>query len=240
MNIEIVPYTEEHEAIWDSFCEQALNATFLHTYRFLSYHGDRFKNLSVLIMESGKVVGIFPAAESLIDPSLIISHPGITYGGIVHQGRLTGLRMLDALKALSEYYGLAGYERLEYKAIPFIYPRSPSQDDLYALFQLGAKRTRCDLSSTIDLVNRQKISERRRRGKRKAEKVVTLSSDSELLGDLWNVITQNLASKHDAKPVHSISDIGLIIERFPKEVTIRCALMDNIVEAGIILFNFEK
>lgn len=237
MTIEIVPYNQAHETAWEEFCTGAVNATLLHTRRFLSYHGDRFKDMSVLMMESGKLVGIFPAAESPCDAKLVISHPGITYGGIVHRGWLSGMRMIEALTALSEFYGQAGYQRLHYKVVPFIYATTPAQDDLYVLFRLGAQRVRCDLSCTIDLTNRQPLSERRRRGLKKAQNAVTLSSNPALLGDLWAVITQNLARKHDAKPVHFFTELALLKDRFPEQIIIRCALLDGRVEAGVVFFN---
>lgn len=237
MSIEIISYTQVHETAWEKFCASAVNSTLLHTSSFLSYHGDRFKDLSVLLMESGELVGVFPAAESLSDARLVISHPGITYGGIVHRGWLTGMRMIEALTVLAEYYGKNGYQRLQYKAIPFIYTKTPAQDDLYALFRLGAQRVRCDLSCTIDLTNRQPHSERRRRGLKKALKAVTLSSDPALLGELWAVIAQNLVRKHDAKPVHSLAELTLLKDRFPQQITIHCALMDGHVEAGVVFFN---
>ena len=237
MSIEIIAYTQAHETAWEDLCTGAVNSTLLHTRGFLSYHGDRFKDLSVLIIESGKLVGVFPAAESPSDTKLVISHPGITYGGIVHRGWLTGMRMIDALTALAEYYGKNGYQRLQYKSIPFIYTKTPAQDDLYALFRLGARRVRCDLSCTIDLTNRQPHSERRRRGLKKALKTVTLSNDPALLDELWAVIAQNLVRKHDAKPVHSLAELTLLKDRFPQLITIHCALMDGHVEAGVVFFN---
>lgn len=237
MNIEIIPYTQEHEATWDQFCAGAVNATFLHTRRFLNYHGDRFKDSSVLIAESGKVVGIFPAASSPVDSGMVISHPGSTYGGVIHQGWLTGTRMIETLAALCNYYKNSNYQRLLYKVVPYIYAKAPAQDDLYALFRLGAKRIRCDLSCAIDLENRLVPSERRRRGLKKAQKLVVLSSDSSFLSELWTVIAQNLARKHDVKPVHSLEDLVLLLNRFPEQVVMRCALLEDRVEAGVVFFN---
>ena len=239
MSIAIIAYSQEHETAWEQFCAGAVNATFLHTRRFLSYHGDRFEDLSVLIIESGKVIGIFPAAASTSDPEMVISHPGITFGGIIHAGRLCGMQMIEALTALSQYYGNSGYQRLLYKAAPHIYATTPAQDDLYALFRLDARRVRCDLSCTIDLTNRQPRSERRRRGLKKAQKVVTLSSDPALLGELWVVIAQNLARKHDARPVHSLAELALLMARFPEQISVRCALLEGRVEAGIVLFKSD-
>ena len=79
MSIEVVPYASEHAESWDLFCAEAGNATFLSTRRFISYHGQRFNDLSLLVTNVGKLVGVFPAAQSLSDPELVVSHPGITY-----------------------------------------------------------------------------------------------------------------------------------------------------------------
>lgn len=237
MNIVIAPYSKVHYAQWDSFCSGAVNGTFLHTRRFLSYHGGRFKDLSVLIMESDNVVGLFPVAESASDPMMVVSHPGITYGGVVHRGRLIGTRMIEAIKALCQYYKKAGYHRLQYKSVPYIYTAIPSQDDLYALFRLGARRIRCDLSCTIDIANRQPISERRKRGLKKAHKVVSLSNDQRLLGELWEIIAQNLTRKYDTQPVHSLNELQKLLDDFPDNISIRCALLEDRVEAGVVFFN---
>lgn len=240
MIIELMPYESRHEEAWDAFCAGAANATFLHTRRFISYHGERFKDLSLMVMESGKLLGVFPAAQALSDPELVVSHPGITYGGLLHQGKLAGNRMIETLEAIVGHYGKAGYRRLQYKPTPFIYTTLPAQDDLYALFRLGAQRVRCDLSCCIDLAARRPLSERRRRGLKKAQAAVALSSDPQLLGDLWRVVAQNLARKHDARPVHSLEELTALHERFPQQIQFRCALMDSVVQSGVVFFNAAR
>jgi len=185
VSIELLSYESRYAETWDAFCNGAANATFLHTRRFLSYHGERFNDLSLLVMDTGKLIGVFPAAQALSDPELVVSHPGITYGGLAHQGKLAGNRMIEALGAIVGHYAKAGYRRLQYKPLPFIYGTMPAQDDLYALFRLGAQRVRCDLSCSIDLVAaRRPLSERRRRGLKKAQAAVTHSSKPSLLGEL--------------------------------------------------------
>ena len=236
--MEIIHYAQQHESVWDQWCAGSGNATFLHTRRFLGYHGNRYRDLSVLIRESGKVVGVFPAAASPTDAGLVVSHPGATFGGIVHQGGLIGMRMEEALTELREHYRNIGYERLLYKAVPHIYTRTLAQDDSYALFRLGAQRARCDLSCTIDLANRQAPSERRRRCLKKAKKMVTVAGDStSMLGELWPVIEDNLARKHNLRPAHTLEELALLLDRFPEQITIRCAAVAGRVEAGVVFFN---
>ena len=237
MTLEVVPYEAAHAEAWDAFCAGAFNATMLHTRRFLCYHGDRFEDLSLLLRDGTKLLGVFPAARSLSDPTLVVSHPGATYGGLVHQAKLGGARMMFALEAIARHYAAAGYRRLHYKPVPFIYPTIPAQDDLYALFRLGARRLRCDLASCIDLGAPRAPSQRRRRGLSKALSAVSLSSDPGHLEALWAVIAENLARKHGARPVHSVHELMLLRHRFPDQISLRVALIDGAVEAGIVLFN---
>jgi Acetyltransferase (GNAT) domain len=234
---DLVPYTDEHESLWDLWCDSAGNSTLLHTRKFLSYHGKRFDDASVLIFKSGRLVGVIPAARAINESTIIVSHPGATYGGIVHQGWLSGERMIDALEQLRAHYRECGYERMLYKPLPYGYACVPSQDDLYALFRLGARRIRCDLSCSIDLSARRTPSERRRRGLKKAMKAVELIKNGDRLGSLWRVLAENLKQKHSASPVHSLAELTQLMERFPANIQVRCAIVDGVVEAGVIFFN---
>ncbi|MBN3753907.1 GNAT family N-acetyltransferase [Paraburkholderia sp. Tr-20389] len=236
MTLDVVRYQPSLSEAWDAFCENAVNGTFLHTRRFLAYHGDRFRDVSALLMQDGAIVGVFPAAEAPADPSMVVSHPGITYGGIVHTGALCGGRTIEAFERLREHYRADGYRRLRYKAVPHLYQVRPSQDDLYALFRIAAVRSRCDLSCTIDLNDRARPSERRRRGLKKAQKSVTVVSGAGQVRSLWQVLADNLTRKHDAAPVHSIDEMEQLIALFPDFIDLFCARIDGRVEAGVVVF----
>ena len=237
MNLTLQRYTPAHEHAWDEFCTQAGNATLLHTRRFLSYHGNRFVDTSLLIFEDERLIGLLPAAVDPTDPCRIISHPGATFGGLVHQGRLYGTRMLSAMQALCAHYRAYHFTRLLYKAIPYHYLQRPAQDDLYALFRCAARRIRCDLSCAIDLTRQRRLSERRRRSLKKAQKFVQTSATPERLAAFWAVLDDNLARRHDACPVHSLAEITLLRDRFPEHIVLRTATIDGRVEAGVLLFN---
>lgn len=237
MTLSVRPYEPSDENIWDDFCTRALQATLLHTRRFLSYHGDRFVDCSLIIEDDGKCVGLFPAAHSMLDPTCVVSHPGITYGGILHSGDLRGESMVSALVKICQHYHGQGLARLTYKVVPNFYHRVPAQDDIYALFRLGATRPRCDMSSTIDLQHRLPVSDRRRRSLKKAIKAgVEIVEGSQYLPKLWDVLVENLADKHGTNPVHSLEEIELLADRFPEEIRCICAKMNDRVVAGVLLF----
>jgi hypothetical protein len=231
-------YINEDADRWDDFCENAIQATFLHSRRFLSYHGDRFCDTSLLIEQDGKLVGLFPAALDPNNSLRIVSHPGATYGGILHQGHLRGEHMISAIQAICAFYAAQGKTNILYKVVPAIYFKSPAHDDSYALFRIGASRIRCDLSSAIDLNNRLTASDRRKRSLKKSLKAGTsVDEGKKLLPAFWKVLTDNLNLKHSASPVHSLSEITLLADRFPENIKCICGIVDNVVVAGVILFS---
>lgn len=223
---------------WDDFCAASYCATFLHTRRFISYHGTRFHDCSVILADKEKWLGILPAARDPVRRQVVVSHPGLTYGGVIHRGALRGEAMLEALQAIARLLHAAGYRTLEYKAVPHIYQRVPAQDDLYALQRLGARRFRCDLSSSIDLRERLPVSERRRRGLRKASaQEISITSGMQLLEPLWRVLVENLERRHGARPTHSAAEIRTLAERFPRQISFHAASQGDELLAGVVMFD---
>ena len=227
--------------MWDAFCENSLQATFLHSRRFLSYHKESFSDRSLIIEIDSAWVGVLPAALASDDVTTVVSHPGITYGGVLHQGALRGGRMVEALSSIGDHYRTQGYSKLLYKPVPEIYHLAPARDDLYALCRLQASQTRCDLSSTIDLRNRVPFSKRRQRSLKKAIKAgVRIVEGSEYLRELWNVLSENLSRKHSAEPVHTIAEIILLENLFPKNIRCVCAEFSGEIVAGTLLFQTKR
>jgi hypothetical protein len=237
-NLLIKTYSDTDDERWDELCHKSCNGTFLHTRKYLSYHEERFVDQSVVIEDKeGGLLGLFPAATHLDNEKIIVSHPGITYGGIVHNGKLYGDKMIQAFEALIDYYRTNGFDVMQYKVVPSIYHRMLSNDDSYALFRLNARRYRCDLSATIGLWNHGKISSRRKRSLAKAKKNgLVVQHGVQYIEPLWMVLSENLERKHQAKPVHTITEIKELQSRFPENIQVVVALKDNQVVAGVILF----
>jgi hypothetical protein len=232
------PYVAEHEAGWEALVEAAPMATLLHTRRYLSYHAHRFDDRSLVALDGrGRIVAVFPAALDPADPGTVVSHPGITYGGIVHDGAIAGARAVALVADLCAAYRAQGCASLVYKAVPAIYHRRPSADDVYALVRNGGRLSRCDLSTAIDLGERGPRSERRRRGARKAERAnLVVGSGHDALPDLWAVLAENLAARHDARPTHTLEEIQLLAGRFPDAIQVVAAFLGEELVAGVVLF----
>jgi hypothetical protein len=242
MTLTVRRYETRDAAEWDNLVAASWNGTFLHGRKFLSYHGERFQDISLVIEDArGRTVGVFPAAYDKAQEDIAVSHPGLTYGGVVHVGRLQGTAMLEALQVIAWSYREEGLHHLRYKAVPYIYHRVPSSDDLYALFRLGARRYRCDLSTTIDLEFRLGPSKLRRRDLRKAQRFgVQVESGPHYLAPFWTILEQNLASKYKTRPVHTLEEITKLNRMFPDQIECVVGLTGGEVAAGIVLFRAQK
>jgi len=227
-------YADADARDWDDLVARSGAGTILHTRRFLSYHGDRFRDRSLLVVNArGRMVGALPAAEDPADPSVVISHPGLTYGGLVHDGALFGEHMVRVLEKIAAEYQSMGFSALRYKAVPPIYHSAPAADDLYALFRLGASRYRCDLAAAIDLDHRRPMSHRRERGRKRALGAgVQVEEGWEDIVAYWQVLEDNLGRRHQASPTHTLAEIEYLHAQFPKEFLLVTAKIGGSLVGG--------
>jgi hypothetical protein len=231
--VTVSPYSADDAAVWDDIVERAANGTLLHTRRYLGYHGDRFADRSLLVLESGRPVAVVAAAVDPDDERCVISHPGITYGGIVHLASLRGSGVAAALTAaLAEWRA----DRVVYKPVPHVYHRVPAQDDLWALYLAGATRKRCDLSWAIDLSAPMTWTGNRRRAVTRATAQLELADDPDSLPELWSILTAVLDVRHGVTPVHTLAEMQDLMVRCPGEIRVHVARQAGEVVAGSVVY----
>jgi hypothetical protein len=229
-------FTTADSERWDELVARAPMATFLHTRRFLSYHEDRMEDASLLLAdERGALRAVLPAAADPGDSGRVVSHPGATFGGLVHDGRLYAEGVREALEAALAHYAARGHTGVRYKPVPHIYHEAPSADDVWALSALGAVRSGCALSCAVDLDARREPSTRRARSLRKAREAGVVAADSDL-ATFWPVLEEALLRRHGERPVHTLAEIELLQARFPHAIRTVISSLDGDVLAGIVLF----
>src|SRR3954462_3492058 len=225
---------------WDEIVRGPPTGHMLYTRAFVRYHGERFEDASLALRDDrGRLVGALPAARDGDD--LVASHPGATFGGIGPDGSPAGPAMVEAMTVVTEHYAARGFRRLRYAPVPHIYHRQPSEDDVYALFRLGAPRVRCNLACAIDLATGVARSGRRRRGLAKARREgVEVIEGEELVEELWPLVERNLAERHGVRPVHSVEQMRLLVDRFPGEIAAALARRGDEAVAGVVLFDSPR
>ena len=240
MVLNVVPYKSSDAALWDEFCASNTNATFLHTRRYLSYHQDKFIDHSLLIYAEKKLIGLFPIGISKSIDSVPMSHPGISYGGIIHSGKLLGELMTEAINLSMKYIKNLGFQKFIYRPIPHIYNGFPAQDDIYALFVRGAQLTRCDLSSTINLENRRKIEEKRINKRLSTNSKYSLVSEFSKIDSFWLLLENNLTEKYKTLPTHSLNEIIHLKESFPDNIELITISNSTECIAGLVIYWTEQ
>ena len=228
-------------AEWDSFVEKSNNGVFLHTRRFISYHGNRFVDQSLVFRhESGRIAGIFPAAQDPDDPKRVISHPGLTYGGLVYGGRTSIEEVDDMLEGALNWYRQHGVGALIYKVTPPHLHGRLSQIDPYLLWKRGGVLERRDLWNVIALGGKRTLSKGRKWSVKKARQTASISEDNSprSYGQFHQILTAGLQDRHGVRPVHSLDDMLLLRDLFPNNISLwvaRSAQMELL--AGCWVFN---
>ena len=223
--IEIKQYNLDDAAKWNEFVAISKQGTFLFNRNYMDYHSDRFADCSFLVMEKGRISAALPANRK---GDTLYSHQGLTYGGLLTTERMTAGKVCNIFSELNILLKEMGIKQVVYKAIPWIYHHIPAEEDLYALTNIcHAQLISRDISSSFSLHDVRKFTESRRSGIRKAVKNDILISESQDLTAFWNILNNNLTAKYDARPVHSLAELQLLMGRFPKEIKLYMATTTN-------------
>ena len=219
---------------WNQFVRASKNGTFLFDRRFMDYHSDRFSDHSLMCYREGRLYALLPANEK---GDTLVSHGGLTYGGLVTDSRCSAKGVLDTFTAINAYLRQQAISRVVYKAIPWIYHQLPAEEDLYALTAVcHARLTIRDISSTIVATRRLKFTESRRSGLRKAQKAGLRFRESTNVDDFWPILNDNLTQKYAVRPVHTADELRLLQSRFPDEIKLWLVLDGDTPVAGTLLF----
>lgn len=231
--IKIRKYNSADTALWDAFIDASKNGTFMLKRGYMDYHADRFADHSLLIYNDDELVALLPA--SLHDKELR-SHGGLTYGGLITTRKITTQQVLTIIEELKGYMKDNGIEGLLYKRVPSIYYNYPSDEDLYALFRVGAKLEKMEMSSTIYMPDKIKFSERRRRGYKQAAKQGIIVSRTNDYQGYIAILSEVLGKYHNTKPVHTASELQILAERFPENIHLYAAYKEEMMLAGVVIY----
>ena len=232
---EIVRYTPELKALWDSFVRKSRNGTFLFLRDYMDYHRQRFTDFSLLIFHKQSLVALLPLNKEA-DWS-VASHSGLTYGGLITDKKGRAEKVMKLFECLNTWLRDAGITRVVYRPVPWIYHEMPAEEDLYALFNVcNARLTAREISSTIAQENKLAFSQSRKDCLRKADKAGVRIVASEDFAAFWDVLSANLQQRYAVSPVHSLTEITALASLFPHEIRLYAAYLDNEMVAGTVVY----
>lgn len=231
--ITIKRYTDSDRQLWNEFLRTSKNGYFLFYREYMEYHRDRFSDFSLLFFEDDRLVAIMPAN---LKDGVLHSHQGLTYGGVISDAHMSQNRMLSLFESLISFGREQSWTTLVYKAIPFFLHKVPSHEDSYALFRLGAKLTRVDCSSTIDLRAPISMSSSKKSGARKALRESISLSRSEDFDTFFSMVHSRLTARYQTKPVHTAAEMEQLAGNFPDNIVLYTASRREEMLAGVLVY----
>ena len=232
--MEIRRYTPAQADEWNRFVAGSKNGTFLFDRRFMDYHSDRFADCSLMVYRRGSLYALLPAN---VRDNVLISHGGLTYGGLVMSSRCTAKGVQDTFIAINDYLRASAIRQVVYKPVPWIYHQLPAEEDLYALTSICHARLMIrDISSAIMRDSRMKFTESRKAGLRKALRSGLIVKESTDFAAFWQILNDNLQSKYGVRPVHSVEELQLLHSRFPEKIKLYMVYRDDEPLGGTLLF----
>lgn len=231
-------YSSEQQNLWDAFVAQSRNAPFLFRRAYMDYHHDRFDDHSLIIRtDDGSVAAVLPAHRS---ETTLASHSGLTYGGFVAGSEMKVAKMVEVFASTIAFLQSHGFIELIYKTVPYIYHKAPCEEDRYALFLCSAERHFSTPTVVVPRDHRLEYQERRKRGVNKARKHQVEIHESDKFVDYWNILEENLASTHRARPVHSLNEILMLKQRCPANIRLFSAFDQGNMIAGVLIYESER
>lgn len=241
ISMTICRYTNEYQSVWDAFVRDSRNGTFLFERAYMDYHADRFADHSLIFFnEKKQPVALLPANEH---EHCLYSHQGLTYGGFIIGTQATAVTVMELFDALTDYARIQHMQAIYYKTMPSIYQLCPSEEDEYALWRHGAELVQVLMSTSVPLKGllQPELERRRRRGLVKAQELGYTVQSEARLSEFWPIMEQNLRQRYDAAPVHTLQEMQLLQQRFPRRI--RCLLVRNRqgdAIAGAVVYEANK
>lgn len=251
MDFRITPYENGRETLWDRFVmSESANGTFLQTRRFLNYHPEnRFQDASFLVEnEKGAVVAAVPAAVQKRDEkTVLVSHPGSTYGGpVIRETYTSAERCLDLVKAIDQYASNC-FDRVEFKLTPALFSKKDSIALGYAFYHEGYSNYE-ELNTWVSLKGMSEdtiLSSFRQNKKYDVKQALKHNLKFErltltTLEMFYQLLCKNL-EKFRAKPVHSMAELQeLLEERLKDEASLYGVWESDRLVAATLTFSFAQ
>jgi hypothetical protein len=236
-NYSVKPYRESDYANWNAFIGQAKNATFLFHRDFMEYHKDRFEDFSLMVFDSEKLVAVLPANRV---GDIVYSHQGLTYGGLVYSFKLNGEKVEEILDSILSFFKENEVQLFFFKSIPLFYTSKGNAEMDFFLFKRGAFLDKKEMNLGINLAMPLTISKSKLKHFRKIEELDLEIVQEQQLEPFWGLVLEpRLLEKYNATPVHTLQEITKLKEKFPNNIKQFSVYFEDVIIAGITVFETE-
>lgn len=231
----VAVYQKHQAQEWDDFIEKSKNGTFILKRDYCDYHQDRFEDHSMMIYFKNKLIAVLLA--NLKDKNTLISHEGLTYGGLILDPKVKMVQVIHCMFYLLSFLEKRNIIEVILKIVPRFYHILPSDEIDYILFQLKATIYRRETTVLNIPSIERKYQKRRVRSIKKALKVDCHIKEEKDVSAFWEeILIPNLKEKFGASPVHTLEEIKGLKEKFPNNILQYNIYIGKEIVAGTTLF----
>lgn len=239
-NITVKRYHFQDKELWNNFNKTTKNPLFMFDRNYMDYHQDRFVDNSLMFFEADKLIGLLPAN---IAGDSLVSHGGLTYGGLLLGDKIKQHTVNECLEALIEYMKEERLDRLVYKPVPHIYHEQPCEEELYALHSNGARLMEVCASTVINLEHPLKMPKGRtaqiNRARREGVEVKKIM-EKKGFDKFIEIENQVLGSKHNVQAVHTSDELFMLHKRFPSNIHLYGSVYKDELIAGAVIYEYGR
>ncbi|MDR0393318.1 MAG: GNAT family N-acetyltransferase [Puniceicoccales bacterium] len=236
--INVLLYKPECKEIWNAFIQSSKNGIFMFYRNYMEYHSNKFQDYSLLFYENEKLIAVLPAS---LKDDVIVSHGGLTFGGVVADSRMTTKKMLEVFQVLKVFLEDNGIKKIVYKALPYIYHKIPSEEDRYVIFLNNGRLIKQEPCSLVFLDNKLKFCKGKKYGISKAKKADLKVLKSKDYDQFFKLEKARLNERYAVDPVHTASEMNCLANNFPENIKLYAVLNKSLeMVAGTILYLNNK
>ncbi len=242
--LETIPYSPEQESNWDQFVASANNGTLFHLRRFLSYHpATRFVDHSLIFLQDQKTVALFPAVSRTTENgTLLVSHPGASYGGFVVPRDINLQRSFELVETLLAYAEKQDFSVIDMTLPPIFYSWKINNYLDFALFRNGFDYRKREVSSFVTFdYNADEVlttfKNESRTAVRRSQKLGVIVQLSDDFDSFYQILKRNLKLRHNVEPTHSLDELIRLHQLFPQQVQLFGAFLGQQMIAGVVMFH---
>lgn len=246
MNVEIARYTDAHANAWNELVENSINGTFLHSRSFFDHNPlNKQDDCSFLYFKKNKVVAVIPCTLYERDGKLKLhSHMRSTYGGFVineEVGVEEAVEMVE--KLIAEARILNVHEIIIRNPFRIFHQQLCDETD-YAMWYHGFVVKSRELETAVGLGAYQQIqasyNDSTKRSIKKSRQHISIQLSDDFKA-YWQILEQNLLTKHGTKPTHSYHDFCVLLNKIGSDkIKLFAAFKDSAMVAGIVVFVANK
>jgi hypothetical protein len=235
--------------IWDQFIDNdALNATFIHTRRFLHHQPQNiYQDASLLFYKKKKLAACIPAlCIKNGEETIWNSHMRATYGGLILSKNVGNEDVLEIFELLENYWKENKINKIIIRNTFRIFQTQWCDEVDYALWKNGFQILSREVEIGIDLKNKSiaQIEKNYDNGNKynikKAYKEIEVSINSDYI-TFWKMLEVNLKERHQVKPVHDIDTFQYLLSCCkPEEIKLFSAFKNKQMIAGMVVFLFKN